>query len=110
MNSNDSVTPLPYELPSYTSLSSSAFVWSESVDGADFTQIVSAAYAEVMHWRHNLFLTPSGKAGKRFTSELARLFHAYSEGSGLEPIALKAAMHGHACTAPSKTTLFIKSP
>ena len=92
MNSNDSVTPLPYELPSNTTLSSSALVWSECVDGADFTQMISAAYVEVVHWRHNLFLTPSGKAVKRFTSELARLFCAYGEGSGLEPIALKAAM------------------
>ena len=92
MNSNDSVTSLPYKLPSYITLPSSAFVWSESVDGADFTQMISAAYAEVVHWRHNLFLTPSGKAGKLFTSELARLFRAYGEGSGLEPIALKAAM------------------
>ena len=88
-------TPLPYELPSYTTLSSPAFVWSENVDGADFTQMISAAYTEVVHWQHNLFLTPSGKVGKRFTSELARLFRAYDEGSGLEPIALKAAMVMH---------------
>ena len=43
-------------------------------------------------WCINLFLIPSGKAGKRFTSELTRLFRAYGEGSGLKPIALKAAM------------------
>jgi len=62
------------------------------MDGADFTQAISAAYAEIVHWRPNLFLTPSGKAGKHFTSELAKLFRAYGEESALEPIALTAAM------------------
>ena len=62
------------------------------MNGVDFTQAVSAAYEEVIHWQRNLFLTPSGHAGKQFASKLARLFHAYGEGSSLEPITLKAAM------------------
>ncbi len=41
------------------------------MSGADFNQAVTAAYAEIVHWRQNLFLTLSGKAGKRFTCELA---------------------------------------
>ena len=62
------------------------------MQGADFIQAISAAYDEVVHWRHNLFLTPSGKTGKQFTFELAKLFRAYGEGSALESIALKASM------------------
>ncbi len=62
------------------------------MSGADFNQAVTAAYAEIVHWRQNLFLTPSGKAGKRFTCELAKMFRSYAEGTALEPIALKAAM------------------
>ena len=62
------------------------------MSGADFTQAVTAAYAEVVHWRQNLFLTPSGQAGKKFTAELARMYRAYAECTALEPIALKAAM------------------
>ena len=62
------------------------------MNGEDFIQAVTAAYEEIIHWRRNLFLTPSGKAGKLFVSEMARLFRAYGEGSALESIALKAAM------------------
>ena len=62
------------------------------MDGADFKDAVSAAYAEVIHWQRNLFLTPSGKAGESFVSELARLFRAYGESSALESVALTAAM------------------
>ena len=62
------------------------------MQGADFIQAISAAYDEVVHWRHNLFLSPSGKTGKQFTFELAKLFGAYGEGSALESIALKASV------------------
>ena len=85
-------SPLLRELPPPTPISTENFVWSEKMNGDDFTQAVSAAYEEVIHWRRNLFLTPSGHAGKQFVSKLARLFHAYGEGSSLEPITLKAAM------------------
>ena len=73
-------------------LSLSLSLRSETMNGADFNQAITSAYAEVVHWRHNLFLTPSGNAGKRFVAELARLFRAYAEGTALEAIALKAAM------------------
>ena len=62
------------------------------MDGVDFRDAVLAAYVEVIHWKRNLFLTPSGKAGKAFVSELARLFRAYGEGSTLESVALTAVM------------------
>ena len=38
------------------------------------------------------YSSPSGKAGKAFVSELARLFRAYGEGSTLESVALTAVM------------------
>ena len=46
----------------------------------------------ITHWHENLFLTQSVQAGKRFTAELSRMFHAYAEGNALEPIALKVAI------------------
>ena len=52
--------------------------------------MISEAYAEVVHWRKNVFSVPFGKVGKIFVSELARLFRAYAEGSSLESVALKA--------------------
>ena len=65
-------------------------MWGE-INGEDFTQIVNSSYDEVVHWRRNLFKVPSGKSGKAFVRELARLFASYGEESALEPIALKAA-------------------
>ena len=58
--------------------------------GEVFSQLVSSAYEKVVHWRHNIFLIPSGKAGKAFVRELARLYQAYADASALECIALKA--------------------
>ena len=77
------------EFPPPVQMNSGTFGWSETMSGADFTWAVSAAYEEEIHWWRNLFLTPSGHAGK---SELAKLFLAFGEGSAIEPIALKAAI------------------
>ena len=51
-----------------------------------------AAYAEIIHWKHNLFHAPSGKARISFVNTLASLFRAYGECSSMESIALRAAM------------------
>ena len=62
------------------------------MDAESFSHAITSAYAETVHWHCNLFLIPSGKAGTSFVTLLAKLFRAYSEGSSLEPIALRAAM------------------
>ena len=49
-----------------------------------------STYEEVVHWRHNVFMIPYGKAGKSFVKELARLYHAYADHSALHSIALMA--------------------
>ena len=79
------------DLPTYTSANGVTFSWGD-VNGPDFRQAINAAYAEVTHWRRNVFLVPSGEAGKEFVLELARLFRTYAESSALESIALTAAM------------------
>ena len=66
------------------------FSWGE-VDGANAFQAISSAYEEIVHWRRNIFQIPSGKTGKSFVAEVARLFQAYADKSLLECIALKAA-------------------
>ena len=43
-----------------------------------------------MHWKRNNFLVPSGKVGKSFIRELARLYQSYADDTPLECIALKA--------------------
>ena len=67
--------------------------------------MVSAAYAKLVHWRHILFLTPSGNdlhgslqgCSVHMVKDLAWVYHP--QGS-----------HGYICIVPSKTAPLIKSP
>ena len=68
-----------------------SFVWGNLV-GQDFVDAIESAYAEVVHWRRNLFKIPWGSAGKDFVQETARLIRSFAEGSALAPVSLKAAM------------------
>ena len=77
------------DLPPYTALGAPDFSWGW-LSGHDFVHAVTAAYAEAVHWRRNIFSVPSGKAGKDFVQELSRLFRSYAERSSMECIALKA--------------------
>ena len=54
--------------------------------------MIEGAYNQIVHWKSNLFKVPSGSMGKKFVAELSRLFEAYTTESGLESIALTAAM------------------
>ena len=51
---------------------------------------INIAYEEIVKWRRNIFLLPSGKAGKAFILELARLYQSNADNSTLGCIALKA--------------------
>lgn len=62
------------------------------LSGSEFSDAINAAYAEAVHWRRNVFQVPSGREGKDFVSELARLIGGYADASALEPVAIKAAM------------------
>ena len=79
------VTTLLVPIP----LANPNFSWGH-IDASSFINQILRAYEEVIHWRKTLFLVPFGNTGKRFVSELARLYKAYAEGSALECIALKA--------------------
>ena len=84
-----------YSLPAFGPAAAPDFRWG-ALSGEEFAHAVHCAYTEIVHWRRNVFLVPSGKAGKRFIEELTALFTAYANGSALESIALEAAMT--ACT------------
>ena len=64
------------------------FCW-DPHEGNEFFSIISNVYEEVIHWRRNVFLVPSGSTGKAFVSEVACLFQAYGDSSSLESIAMK---------------------
>ena len=78
-------------LPPFVPTPAPKFQWGGKTS-QEFTRDIELAYEQVVHWKRNLFKVPSGKAGKLLVSELTRMFRAYSDGSALECIALKAAM------------------
>ena len=41
------------ELSTFFKMSKATFIWGDTMDGMDFIQVISAAYAEIMHWHHN---------------------------------------------------------
>ena len=77
--------------PNFHPMSEPSFMWG-CHDGKTFCKIVDTAYNEAVHWRRNIFKIPSGRIGKQFTKEMARLFKSYARISWLECITLKAAM------------------
>ena len=78
-------------LPLFKSVSRMSSSWGD-VSENEFTKAIDSAYAQVVHWRPNLFKVPSGACGKQFVAELTRLFNAFAQESDLDAIALKAAM------------------
>ena len=87
---NPIVNPMDM-LPPYTPISpiDPSYKWG-SAEGSVFRLKVVRCYDEVVHWRRNVFSIPSGKAGKGFVSEMARLYQAYAEGSQIESLTLTA--------------------
>ena len=81
-NSNDDC------IPDFARASDPSFQWSESVCGEAFYTAICAAYEEVVHWRKNIFLLPSGKLGEHFVLEMARLFKSFGESTPLESMVL----------------------
>ena len=59
---------------------------------ASRSHATTSAYAEAVHWHHNLFLVPLRKAGTSFVTHLAELFCAFGEGTAIMSIALRAAI------------------
>ena len=67
------------------------FTWGDS-SGDSFVKNLLSAYAEVVYWKRNVFLVPSGSSGKTFVRELARVLRALTEDSALAPVAMTAIM------------------
>ena len=77
--------------PLAPTISDPDFTWGK-LSGREFCDQISEAYEEVVHWKRNVFMIPSGNAGKKFVNQLASLFQAYADQSTLECIAMKAAV------------------
>ena len=79
------------ELPAFNQAAEPSFRWG-TMSGHDFMHVVRCAYDEIVHWRRNVFMLPSGGVGKKFVRELTSLFLAYAQGSAMESVAIEAAM------------------
>ena len=57
-----------------------------------FEKNVSIVYEKVVHWKKNMFLLPSGQAGKRYVDETTRLMNEWLHDSPMKDVAFKAIM------------------
>ena len=57
-----------------------------------FEANVSTVYEQIVYWKKNLFLLPSGKAGKQYIDETTKLMNEWLQESPLKDIAFKAIM------------------
>ena len=57
-------------------------------DGHVFEKI----YDIIVHWKKNLFMLPSGRAGKDYIGEITRLLNAWIQDSAMKDITFKAIM------------------
>ena len=62
------------------------------MDGISFCSKIDDVYEKIVHWKHNLFEVPNGRAEEDFVNELSCLLEGYNDSTTLECIALKAAM------------------
>ena len=66
------------------------FRWGEK-DGHFVTNDINKSYEKIVFWRKNMFLLPSGAAGKKaYINEFTRLMNAWNNNLPIGNIALKA--------------------
>ena len=65
------------------------FRWKDR-DGSSFITHINDALEKIVYWRRNLFLLPTGNAGKEFIKEMTRPIDSWTNDTTLKPIALKA--------------------
>ena len=65
------------------------FYWN-TVPGSVYQKDLEEAYEQIVHWRKNVFMVPTGASGKKFINEITRLFDQWTNDTPLKGIALKA--------------------
>lgn len=83
----------------------SSFKWGER-DGTAFTNDLDKAYEKIVFWKKNLFILPTGNAGKNYIKEVTKLLNAWTQDSPLRQVSLKAihTMPALLLQKPSKTS------
>ena len=57
--------------------------------GSTFENDLNNTYEKIVHWKENLFLLPSGAAGKRYVEEVTCLIKLWVQDTSLKSISLK---------------------
>ena len=81
------------------------FYWN-TVHGRIYQKDLEYAYNQKVYWRKNIFIVPTGAAGKKFIDEISRLLNLWTNNKSLKNIALKAihVMPALLLQKPSKTS------
>ena len=58
--------------------------------GSTFEKDFNNAYEKIVHWNKNLFMLPSGAAGKRYVEEVTHLMNVWIQHTPLKSVSLKA--------------------
>ena len=60
--------------------------------GKEFKENVSFVCEQVVYWKRNLFLLPTGKAGELYVDQTSKILNAWTNVSPQKKIAMKAIM------------------
>ena len=66
-----------------------SYFWN-NVHGTVFEKDLTNAYEKIVNWKRNLFMMPSGVAGKKYVEEITPLLKLWLQDSPLKSIILKA--------------------
>ena len=92
INEEVSQSIAPDSLPPFEPAQPTNFTWGNR-SAEEISTTLNEIYEETVHWRKNLFKVPSGKQGKSFVAELARLFQSYADQSAMEAVVSFPAHH-----------------
>ena len=67
------------------------FTWGK-LNNNEFTNHVNNIYERIVYWKKNLFLLPTGKAGRKFIEELTRLLYCLVYDTAVKDVTFKAVM------------------
>ena len=81
----------PQTANSSNGIISSTYIWG-NYESDIFEKNLNNAYEKIVHWKKNIFLLPTGKAGKEFIDQMTRLVGEWNNDSPLKSISLKALM------------------
>ena len=79
-------------LPKYTAVNVNPNKEYNHISGQDFTELIQKIYEESIKWRKNIFLLPTGAAGKEFIKLITEWITHFNNGDAFQGLALKVIM------------------